>query len=149
MNNQNICPKCGNPKKPWFKLCFECNEKENQRPTCDICGKEVQEGHYLCIEHWKEKQEEKNNLKKIDYVKTKKEEEFKEKFEGKFLYNSQKVKSKSELLICYFLNLNGILFSYERTLYLDIKEYKPDFVIDDDKGNTIIIEHKRPESENF
>lgn len=61
-----ICPKCGKAKKPWFELCFDCSEKEKQKPTCEVCGKEVQEGYHLCMEHWKEKQEEKKKLKQID-----------------------------------------------------------------------------------
>ena len=30
MSNPNVCPQCGNEKKPWFKLCFDCNAKEKQ-----------------------------------------------------------------------------------------------------------------------
>lgn len=138
--DKNICPKCGKTKKPWFPLCWECTAKETQKPRCEICDIEVPEGHSLCKEHWKEKFEEKKKIKSIEYVKTKKEIEFKEKFEGKFYFNSQKVKSKSELLICYFLTANGINFQYEPLMTLD-KEIRPDFVIDDQKGNTIILEH--------
>ena len=140
MNNPNICPKCGNEKKPWYKLCFDCNEKEKQTPTCEVCGVEVPEGHTLCKTHWKEKQEEKTNLKKIEYVKDKKQEEFREKFEGKYYFNGQKVKSKSELLLLYFFQANNLLVQYETCLYLNNKEYRPDFVVE--KGeDTIIIEH--------
>jgi len=145
--NNNICPKCGNEKKPWFKLCFDCNEKEKQLPTCEICGVEVQEGHTLCMVHWKEKQAEKNNLKKIEYVKGKKQEEFKEKFEGKFYFNGQKVKSKSELLLCYFFEANNLHPRYEDCITLG-KEYRPDFIIDD-KENTIIIEHFGKDDEEY
>lgn len=146
--NNNTCPKCGNEKKPWFKLCFDCNEKEKQVPTCEICGKEVQEGHTLCLIHWKEKQEEKSNLKKIEYVKGKKQEEFKEKFEGKFYFNGQKVKSKSELLLCYFFEANGLRPQYETCLYLNDKEYRPDFVIA--KGDeAVIIEHFGKDDEEY
>jgi len=98
---------------PWFDLCFDCNEKEKQKPTCEICGKEVPEGHYLCTEHWKEKKEEEKKLKQIDYVKDKKETDFREKFEGKFYFNGQKVKSKSELLLLYFFEANGLRPRYE------------------------------------
>lgn len=138
--DKTICPKCGKTKKTWFPLCWECTEKEKQKPKCEICGIEVPEGHTLCKNHWLEKNEDKKKLKSIEYVKTKKEIEFKEKFEGKYYFNSQKVKSKSELLICYFLSANGVNFQYEPSMHLD-KEIRPDFVIDDLKGNTIILEH--------
>jgi len=139
--NKNVCPKCGNEKKPWFELCFDCNEKEKQKPTCEVCGKEVPEGHYLCTEHWKEKQEEKKKLKQIDYVKDKKETDFREKFEGKYHSPFGKVKSKSELLIAYFLHLNGIKVNYEVSMQIGDQNLRPDFVIEDDKGNMIILEH--------
>jgi hypothetical protein len=138
--DKTICPKCGKTKKTWFPLCWECTEKEKQKPKCEICGIEVPEGHTLCKNHWLEKNEDKKKLKSIEYVKAKKEIEFKEKFEGKYYFNSQKVKSKSELLICYFLSANGVNFQYEPSMHLD-KEIRPDFVIDDLKGNTIILEH--------
>jgi len=141
MTNAITCPQCGKEKKPWFKLCFDCNEKENQVPRCEICGIEVPENHTLCKEHWIEKQEQKTNLKKIEYVKDKKEEEFKKKFEGRYYFNAMKIKSKSELIICYFLSTNGVLFSYEPEMNIGKDIFRPDFVIDDGKGNTIIIEH--------
>ena len=141
MTVSNECPQCGKPKKTWFKLCYNCNEKEKQKPTCEVCGIEVPEKHYLCKEHWKERQDQKIDLKKIKYVKTKKEREFKDKFLGKYYFNSQRVKSKSELLICYFLEANGIQFQYETPIYIDKKEFRPDFVLDDKKGNTVILEH--------
>lgn len=140
-HNTNACPICGREKPFWYELCWECNEKEKQKPKCEICGKPVKEGHTLCYDHYLEKQEEKNRIKKIDYVKSKKETEFKEKFEGKYYFNSQLVKSKSELLICYFLSANGVPFQYEPLLTINKKEYRPDFVIDDFAGNTIILEH--------
>ncbi|MBU0496838.1 MAG: hypothetical protein KKG04_02655 [Candidatus Thermoplasmatota archaeon] len=140
MNDFNKCPKCGKPKKPWFNFCWECNEKEKQKPTCEVCGVEVPEGHYLCKEHWKERQEESKDLKKINYMKTRKEQEFKEKFEGKYYFNSMKIKSKSELLICYFLFANDVKFQYEPPMDLD-GELRPDFVIEDNKGNYVILEH--------
>lgn len=139
--SKTTCPKCGSPKYPWFELCFNCNEKEKQKPTCEICGKEVPEGHNLCKEHWLEKQEEKKKLKQIDYVKGKKETDFKEKFEGKYHSPFGKVKSKSELLIAYFLHLNGIKVNYEVSMQIGDQNLRPDFVIEDDKGNTIILEH--------
>ena len=139
--DKNICPICGKPKKYWFPLCWDCNEKEKQKPTCEVCGATVPEGHFLCKDHWKERQEGKNQLRKIDFVKNKKEQEFKEKFEGKYYFNSQKVKSKSELLICYFLFANQVQFLYETPINPKDKEYRPDFIIDDGKGNYIIIEH--------
>ncbi len=134
------CPNCGKTKKTWFPLCWDCTEKEKQQPKCEICNVTVPEGHTLCKTHWLEKNEDKKKLKSIEYVKAKKEIEFKEKFEGKYYFNSQKVKSKSELLICYFLTANGVIFQYEPSLTLE-KEIRPDFVIDDQKGNMIIIEH--------
>src|SRR5882724_10152294 len=105
-NDKFKCPNCGKPKKPWFALCWECTEKEKQKPRCEICGKDIPEGHNLCKEHWIEKQEGKKHLKNLDSFVTKKEIEYKEKFEGKYYFNSQKVKSKSELIICYFLAAN-------------------------------------------
>ncbi len=138
--DKTTCPNCGKSKKPWFALCWDCTEKEKQKPKCEVCGVEVPEGHTLCKLHWKEKFEDKKKLQSIDYVKNKKEIEFKEKFEGKYYFNSQKVKSKSELLICYFLSANGIHFQYETPISLE-KEYRPDFVLDDQKGNFIILEH--------
>jgi len=146
--DKTICPNCGKPKKPWFHLCWECTEKEKQKPKCEVCGVEIPEGHTLCKPHWIEKNEGKRKLQSIDYVKTKKEIEFKEKFEGKFYFNSQKVKSKSELLICYFLSANGVNFQYEPTLSLE-KEFRPDFVIDDLRGNNIIIEHFGMDEDNY
>ena len=134
------CPICGKPKKAWFKLCYECNEKEKQKPTCEVCGIAVPEGHYLCKEHWKERKEQQKDLKKISYVKTKKEKDFKEKFEGTYYFNSMKVKSKSELLICYFLYANNVKFQYEPLMDLD-GEVRPDFVLEDNKGNLVILEH--------
>lgn len=146
--DKNICPNCGNDKKPWFALCWNCSEKEKQKPKCEVCGIEVPTGHTLCKAHWKEKFEDKKQLKSIDYVKNKKEIEFREKFEGKYYFNSYKVKSKSELLICYFLTANGIHFQYELLMTLD-KETRPDFIIDDQKGNLIILEHFGMEDEIY
>jgi len=102
MTNPSKCPNCGKPKKTWFKLCYECNEKEKQKPTCEVCGIEVPVGWFLCNDHYKERNEKKTDLRKIKYVKSKKEKQFKDKFKGKFYFNSQRVKSKSELYI-YFL----------------------------------------------
>ena len=156
--DKTICPKCGKPKKTWFALCWDCTEKEKQKPKCEICNTEVPEGHTLCKTHWLERQTDKKKIKSLEFVTTKKEQEFKEKFEGKYYFNSQKVKSKSELIICYFLYANGLQFQYEPSLNFE-KEFRPDFVIDDNKGNLIIIEHfgmnddtyfkKRSEKENL
>jgi len=140
MSNLTKCPICGKSKKPWFKLCYECNEKDKQKPTCEVCGIGVPEGHYLCKEHWVERKEEKIDLKKIKYVKSRKEKEFKEKFEGKYYFNSMKMKSKSELLICYFLEANNIQFQYEPLMNID-GEVRPDFVLNDEEGNHVILEH--------
>lgn len=38
------CPNCGNPKKPWFPLCWDCTEKKNSKQpfiTSTVIGKEV------------------------------------------------------------------------------------------------------------
>jgi hypothetical protein len=58
------------------------------------------------------------------------------------------VKSKSKLLICYFLTANGIHFQYEPLMTLE-KEIRPDFVIDDQRGNIIILEHFGMDDENY
>jgi predicted nuclease of restriction endonuclease-like RecB superfamily len=129
-----------NPKKPWFKLCFDCNEKDKQKPTCDVCGKEVPEGHTLCKEHWLEKREEERKLRQIDYVKSKERTDFRDKFEGKYYFNGMKVKSKSELLLLYFFEANNLKVQYETPIYLEDKEYRPDFIIEEGE-DTIIIEH--------
>ena len=106
--DKNICPSCGNMKKPWFPLCWECSEKEKQKARCEICNIEVQEGHTLCKMHWKEKAGGKKESQSPDKGKIKKQAEFRQKFEGKYYFNSQKIKSKSELIICYFLSANAI-----------------------------------------
>ena len=146
--SKTICPNCGNLKKSWFNLCFDCNQKEKQKPTCEVCGVKVPENHYLCKEHWKEKQEQKKKLKQITYVKGKKETDFREKFEGKFYFNGQKVKSKSELLLLYFFEANGLKSQYETCLYLNDKEYRPDFIICNGDIQ-IIIEHFGIDEENY
>ena len=143
-----ICPKCGSLKKPWFELCFECNEKEKQKPKCEVCGISVPEGHYLCKRHWEEKKEEEKKLKQINYVKGKKELDFREKFEGKFYFNGQKVKSKSELLLLYFFEANGLRPRYEDMINLEGKEYRPDFIIEKE-DNIIIIEHFGGEGKEY
>ena len=51
-----------------------------------------------------------------------------------------KIKSKSELLICYFLFANDVKFQYEPHMDLD-GELRPDFVLEDSKGNNVILEH--------
>lgn len=142
------CPNCGNLKKPWFKLCFECNEKEKQKPSCEVCGIVVQEGYSLCKEHWLEKQEEEKKLKQIGYVKSKKETDFKEKFQGKFYFRGMPVKSKSELLLLYFFEANELKAQYETPIYPKGKEYRPDFIICD-KDNVVIIEHFGMDEENY
>ncbi|MAG01939.1 hypothetical protein CMI42_01265 [Candidatus Pacearchaeota archaeon] len=138
---KGICENCGEKIKPWFKQCFDCNEREKQKPTCEVCNIKVPEGHNLCKEHWKEKQDEKKKLSQIDYVKTKKETDFRDKFEGKYYFNGQKVKSKSELLLLYFFEANELKCQYETCIYPNGKEYRPDFIICDDKDNMIIVEH--------
>lgn len=140
INKTNKC-ECGKVKKPWFPKCFECIQKDNQKPKCEICNKEIPEGHNLCKEHWKEQQEAKKKIKQVEYVQKKVKTDFKEKFEGKYYFNSQKMKSKSELLICYFLTANDINFTYEPPMNLNGHVVRPDFILHDKKGNSIILEH--------
>lgn len=147
-NHALTCPSCGNSKKPWFKLCFDCNEREKQKPTCEVCGVEVPEGHNLCRAHWKEKQEEKKKLKQIDNIRGKKETDYKQKFQGKFYFKGMPVKSKSELLLLYFFEANGLKFNYETPLNIDGKEYIPDFVIENG-DNQIIVEHFGIDEANY
>jgi hypothetical protein len=142
----DTCPQCGKTKKSWYMLCFDCNKKEKQKPLCEVCNKEVIVGHTLCKEHWIEKQEAKKKIQSIDYVKNKKQEEFRDKFEGMYRFSGQKVKSKSELLLLYFFEANDLHPRYEEMISLDGKEYRPDFILDckdlvTNKDVTIIIEH--------
>lgn len=142
------CDQCGKAVKPWFKLCSSCNEKEKQKPTCEVCGVDVPEGHNLCKTHWVEREQEKKKIKQIDYVKNKKEVDFREKFEGSYYFNGQKVKSKSELLMLYFFEANGINAQYETPIYPEGKEYRPDFIICN--GNCqVIVEHFGMDEENY
>ncbi len=134
------CENCGKPTKAWFKLCYECSMQEKQKPKCEVCGDEVQEGQYLCLKHWKEKQEAKKKLKQIEFVESKKKEEFREKYEGKYDFNCIPFKSKSEVIIYLFLSQNGFRPLYEETMNLNGHCYHPDFIIDEGE-NTIILEH--------
>lgn len=150
MEDKTKCPKCGGYKKPWYKICWECSEKEKEKNTCEVCGIEIPEGHTLCKEHWLEKQKRKQEIKNINYIKEKKEEDFKEKYEGKYQSPYGKVKSKSELLITYFLYSNEVSkILYEPAMNLGNKDLRPDFVIEDRKGNTIILEHFGELDENY
>jgi predicted nuclease of restriction endonuclease-like RecB superfamily len=142
------CDNCGKPVKSWFKLCADCNKKEKQRPSCEICGIGVPENHTLCKTHWLEREQEKKKLKQIDYVKIKKEVDFREKFEGKYYFNGQKVKSKSELLMLYFFEANNITAQYETPIYLGEKEYRPDFIICNGESQ-VIVEHFGMDEENY
>ncbi len=54
-----------------------------------------------------------------------------------FLFQNQEMKSKSELIIAYFLKLNNLNFTHEPILFINNKEYRPDFLIQDN----IILEH--------
>lgn len=134
------CPNCENMKKPWFKLCYDCTLIEKSKPKCEVCGIDIQEGHELCLEHWKEKKNAKENIKKIEYVEIKKKKEFREKYEGKYDFNCIPFKSKSEVIIYLFLTQNGLHPFYEETMNFNGKSYHPDFIIEDGE-NTIIIEH--------
>ena len=148
-NSKTICPKCGNPKKPWFKLCWDCSEKEKQRPKCEVCGKEVQEGHSLCLEHWKERETAKKKLNQIKFVETKKQEEFREKYKGKYYINQIPFKSKSEVIIYLFLVQNELHPLYEEEMNFNDHCYHPDFIVNDKNNNTIIIEHFGLKEENY
>jgi len=72
MKKDSECPQCGKPMDSRFTLCYRCNEREKQKPTCEVCGINVPEKHFLCKEHWDERKEEKKNLYQIKYVKSKK-----------------------------------------------------------------------------
>lgn len=109
------CPQCRKPKMPWFQLCFDCNQNLKQKPACGICHVSIPEGHTLCKTHWKQ-----NNM-----------------LNGKFYFNGIKVKSKSELLLLYFLEANGLQPRYEDMITLHGKEYHPDFILE--KGEHIVI----------
>ena len=137
------CPKCGNQKKPWFKLCWDCSEKEKQKPKCEVCGKEIKERHKLCLEHWKEKEEAKKKLGQIQFVEEKKKEEFREKYQGKYYINQIPFKSKSEVIIYLFLVRNGLHPLYEEEMNFDGHCYHLDFVVHDKNNNTIIIFFKK------
>ncbi|MEC8339414.1 MAG: hypothetical protein VXZ40_02215 [Nanoarchaeota archaeon] len=139
--SQTKCPTCGNYKKPWFPLCWECSEKENQKPTCDVCDIEVPEGHNLCKEHWLEKQEASKKIKKADLIKKKQEENFREKYEGIYYFNNIKFKSKSEVIIYLFLKQNGLNPYYEEKITIDNIDLHPDFIVDIDENKSVIIEH--------
>ena len=145
--SKNECPKCGKPKTPWFDLCFDCNKKEKDSPTCDTCGVEVPDGHNLCKTHWIEKKNDEKKIQQIDYVKKQKEDTYREKYEGKYHSPFGKVKSKSELLIAYFLHSNDIKTHYE--MKMDIgRDVRPDFVCEDGKGNYVIVEHFGSQNSN-
>ena len=114
--------------KPWFKLCFDCNQKLKQTPSCEQCNLAIPEGHTLCKVHWKEKQDKltKNN--------------FRDKFEGRFYFNGMKVKSKSELLLLYFFEANELHPRYEDLIMFNEHEYRPDFIVEK-ADDIVIIEH--------
>lgn len=152
------CPICGAYKKPWFDHCFECTENLSNIPRCGICNVEIEMGHILCKKHWKEHLISKASIKENNYAGSieqnyyaghiaennyapvKKNIPFQEVYEGIYYFNNYKVRSKSELLICFFLRYNDIPFDYEPSFTIT-NEMRPDFVIHDQKGNTIIIEH--------
>ena len=143
MTNNTECPKCGEHKKPWFPLCWECSERETNKPKCENCGKDVSNGKPLCLNCWKDKEKAKKEIEKVDYVKKRKVDDFREKFEKGRIYDSPfgKVRSKSELIIATFLHANNFKkVNYEDTLFINNTNYKPDFIISED-GNTVILEH--------
>ena len=55
LTGKGKCENCGKPIKSWFKLCVDCNNKEKQKPTCEVCGVDVPEKHNLCKTHWLER----------------------------------------------------------------------------------------------
>lgn len=142
------CPKCGAIKKPWFKLCWECSEIEKKKPKCEVCGIDVQEGHGLCLVHWRERQNEKDDLNRIKHVEKKKEEEFREKYEGKYYFDQIPFKSKSEVIVYLFLKSNGLHPLYEEEMNFNGHCYHPDFVINN-SNHTIIVEHFGKNDENY
>lgn len=142
------CPLCGISKKPWFKFCWECSEKEKKKPKCEVCGVEVQEGHGLCLTHWKERENEKKRLSNIKSFEKKKEEEFREKYEGKYYFDQIPFKSKSEVIIYLFLTQNGLRPLYEQEMNFNGHCYHPDFVINH-QNDTIIIEHFGVNEESY
>ena len=75
--------------------------------------------------------------------------EFVKIYDGKSQIQEVIPKSKSELLLLYFFEANGLKFQYETPLYIGKKEYRPDFIICDDKDNMIIIEHFGMDEENY
>jgi predicted nuclease of restriction endonuclease-like RecB superfamily len=149
MPNKTTCPQCGQPKKPWFELCWTCGERERQKPTCEVCGVKVEDWQTLCDQHWLEKKRGEKSTPKAKTTKKKNQTDYQEKYQGKFYFNSQRIKSKSELLICYFLTANQIQFQYETPLFINDKRYRPDFVLDDGKGHLVILEHFGGDSEAY
>ncbi|MCD4770834.1 hypothetical protein K8R30_00275 [archaeon] len=143
MIGTNKCPNCGENKKPWFPLCWKCSEKEKNKPICEKCGKHTSNGKPLCLDCWKEKEEAKKEIKKVDYVKKTKVKDYKKNFESGKIYDSPfgKVRSKSELIIAIFLHANDFKkIEYEKTLFINDVYYKPDFIIQED-NKTVILEH--------
>jgi len=149
MTDKTKCPKCGNTKKPWFQLCWECTAKEKAKARCEVCEVEVPEGHTLCKTHWAEKREAQKKIRQVSYVKKVKETNFREKFEPKFWHNSSKVRSKSELIICYFLESNNVHFQYETPMEIDGEKMRPDFILTDSKNNMVILEHFGKDDEAY
>ena len=147
--DKNSCPKCGNSKKYFFPLCYDCSLLEKQKIKCDVCGVEIKEGHTLCIDHWKEKEGEKKKLKQLEFVEKSKKEEFREKYEGKYNFDRIPFKSKSEVILYMFLVQNGLHPRYEEEMNFNNHCYHPDFIIDDGRGNVIILEHFGMSEENY
>lgn len=148
------CPECGNYKKPWFPKCYDCIKKEKKKPTCNVCSEEVPEGHTLCKKHWLEAQDSKKKIRQTEYVKKQKEKEIKEIEELKkkkqkevndryyrFNYDNNVFKSKSEFILYLVLSKNFKSVIYEAGNLCLPENYEPDFVIDDEDNNTLIIEH--------
>jgi hypothetical protein len=149
MVNNTECPKCGNVKKSWFNFCWDCSEKDKKKPKCEVCGTDVQEGHNLCLEHWKAREAEKKKLNQIEYVEKKKKEEFREKYKGRYHFDQIPFKSKSEVIIYLFLKQNGLRPLYEEEMNFNGHCYHPDFIVHDENGNTVIIEHFGLNEENY
>lgn len=118
----NTC-RCGNLKGAIYQLCPQCNE----RKKADLA----------------------TGVTTLPAFKPAIKKEFKETFgDGQFFYDGNYYRSKSELIIALFLKANNIRFEYEARLNLN-KEFRPDFLIEDDRGNKIILEHFGLDNEGY
>ena len=132
----SCCPKCGKEKKPLFRLCYDCFLKEKQKPRCRVCGKEIQPGHDLCTEHYKQIQEE--TVQQAQAA----EKDCSKDYQGTYEFNTIKFRSKSELIIYLFLEANGLQVRYQDSISVGDIECHPSFIIEiPDSDDIIILEH--------